>query len=1413
MPATVDKKVLDEIIKGFEELAIAAGLTEKKFEELVYTENKCATSVINLKKAIGELLTGETKQITLETQLSKAKEKLNQAYKNLSESVRVNNKITKEAAKEYSTALAGVAEYNKKISDLSKIEKEMAKAVEFSTKSFKDKTQTVLNSVTNISGSITKFTSTMGGMATAFGGAALTLKNATDAMLKYNNSLFTLSKTQQIFGQETDKSWNDIYEAIKGTTIYSKDELISLQNTFNSSIRGMKPSTLEFVNMQSQIVKAFGNNKEAAASAIKDIAGMQSKLPQMFNMMKEGLKLAESGGNNKRLNEIKSNIVLMGDAYGVADDQIANMIQSLSKVDGKQKTLSDPAKEGADAAKSMQNVVVDAGMAIQNEFIFAANKVKLFNENVVDGTVQLKTLMGIEFGASIASGVASSISALTSLAAMYTTLSIAQTAGATKSITAIETTSLAASGGITRAGIAAQLAVFPIAAPLIAAAAAIGSIAWAYNRIKKDNTDKISVDDINADILESDKNEKNPETKKMQEKLNNMRSIKALNNQEKQDKENIAKNNKDITKTTEEQDVALAAGTNSILAQNSALKNLQIANKINLDYVDKMSSAWKGQINTLKDLGMLSKSALLQNVEMTNIALNKANIQVEDTKNSILDMVKTLSTEKGGGIKVEIDFNNIEKTIEVLDKLKNNDSENQTLFLTLELLKKLQDVEIARTKATKANIEARISSASEEKNMQIEYLQLQKDYVDTQQEATKAAAIGASSSISLMQIQVNLLVRMQQLEKLKLQDYGKDLALIDETGKASDKYNKNEMAMLMKITDQQTLFNTAKNMLIKKDKNNDKLDWKEKMQNLWAYAKEYQKTQKYIASKGLEILNITKKTREGYLSAIEAMSIGFGEFSEIIPTQTMGIYQEQKRINSLKGNNLGNTMFGGGEVSKKALSWSHRQSEAGGYGPMMWIEGQESREAKIKDIGGVKISEQDILSGNLSKNALTVPTSAAESATGTKELSAKEAAAQGSRSNINGTAVKSVNDIPSINATFTGDNAGKIISSATNLAKTVAAGASSNSNAVENNTTTIENSSNIVQNLITSLNTLNSTIKGLKISNIGASISGIGNISSTTTGEIKPTESQTNNINKGVGDFIKLPSFGQDFGTLNKPVGPLKLIARANKLNMIKKEATELFNSRYLDTELGGATKKTIDMLSNPNYINRDVENNKKESQTNNINKGVGDFIKLPSFGQDFGTLNEQVGPLNNIKQTKQQEKQINKIGNNKNSLMTSELAKTEATMATIRMNAISNEEKGNIKERKNTYEKNHPYLTEYKKYSQSHPEQAIQEKYNERILNSGHWENKNTEKTPMQKIREKSISIDPLEFINNKNNFKIPEISTHQMRDFSFNESNKNSDKLEKIEVTVRVDDTGAVKGFVKETDRISAAFNGSLV
>ena len=902
--------------------------------------------------------------------------------------------VTAEHTKEILKANKALLDYQKDTKEDLKVQEAIQRSLRTSTEKFKDYTDAMKKG-----SEVYRNMINVGKVGLAFIGAqAFSFTIAKDAMVKYNQSSFELSRSFNQLGKGMGDI-NKAYDSLGKNTTMSRQQFIDFAKSIHEVYLGVTPSSDALAKFSANLKQSYGPDLEAQKAGMKSLMDLQNEFPAIY----DEIEAARNSGSAKAKEHAKDMIMYQGMINSSSKESMDKQLQYLNGTTSAEDDQIDTNTKIANGQKEVANTVLGEGLKMQKEFGAIADSIGSIAKalgtlpgilSTVTGTVA-----GLEIAWSAFTNISQTITYIKHLREMKTIMDGIKAAKSAEGVVGSIEADLkpVISGGAKVAGGVGEAAG--------EAAGGVGKAAMKSGRLAGGLGGGALLGILSAGMAGWDLGKDIDAEYGISDKIAGRENGKYVPPEEDRDARSAREFREGRIKKAAAASATTSATTNPVVkaAQEehktqSAISSEYAKREKNLDAVirtsDMYSKTLKEQLEISKETGTLTREQLrsvaiaVQQQEKIKTGAAKEFLKTSfgagGTQRNILS--------KSGAGAGEIDA--IQKALSGGDSAKG-------LQLISETTGKLIDQKEAAIAAAQARGEDTTSMRNEitllngvlgktdekiadiarsQKNMldnfkhsmhdmydqAKSYNDLLSSRIDMERELTEAAMLGMGASVTMMQKQVDM---AEEQIKAAQESREENAKTTKQMLLSKDLSSEEADAIMKKVEGAKSQAEVQK--ILNSDKRMD-ADAQGKII-------EYQKTENQLTkdqmSEQKKIYDLTKSIREGYLNAISAMTLGAGEFSKIVGTQEMGVTQLMGAVEkySKVGANL-NTMGLGGKQSeaetRKGTGTAITATMSGAGGPhmerMTGATGNDSdaaRNARIKGYKGSATAVEDIKKG------------------------------------------------------------------------------------------------------------------------------------------------------------------------------------------------------------------------------------------------------------------------------------------------------------------------------------------------------------------------------------------------------------------------------------------------------------------
>ena len=789
-------------------------------------------------------------------------------------------------------------------------------------KDLKKSTESLNKTYSDYNNNVTRAMSTFNRWLPMFGGQSITIRGAKDALTKYNQSMFGLSRTYQVLGSGT-QNFAKAFDTVRTSTTLSKNQFLDFAKTATSAWQGVRPGIDTLAELSSVIQSRLGPDIDQLNAGLSTLTQIMEKMPSVGQTMSQAMLAVRnnSDGAERLLNTSRAHLEVLARTGQISVQEYEKSLKMLSKTTDQQEEQIDLNRQLAETAQKFEDAMLQLGQ--QMEPLLKSISSGLSTMAGILGTMPLQVLaIGTAFKNM-------SIDAVAAMANVKTSVK-----GATAQVINLNAQTAARStGGGKALGVGGPL--------LMAGLAGLNEYSTRRNEGHSKGHAGVSATASGIGVIGAAKLGAKLGAKKgiiggpkgsavggligagigmvAAPMISNMfhRGGPRQNVEDKKEEERVQSQIND----------QMSRYTLSLIEARQNYKNI-------IDFANENLSILQKEVDLMKEVGMLDYGArsqeyfdriigsisrsrdaaeeffkFLSSVESirTLQSLGVDTTQIEGILNNLegKDLEVFLSSENFGEFESSIrnTMNNLQKeTVQIRmelqqDGLDSNQEEalqnrlNEILSSRTILESQLKDIGDARIQVLSS--EARIADEIANKwNTASESVQRMntayQERLNAERQLMESAQFGMGASLSMMQQQVDMAYELIDVEKQRQQMADHELRTKLQLAELTEQESNHVMSLLK---------NARSHMHAKQIINNLGLDQIVNERLLLRYAHDQQDATKNIMQQQQRIYELTKDVREGYLDAIREMSTGAGEFEKIIGTQEMGVTQLMDAVN------------------------------------------------------------------------------------------------------------------------------------------------------------------------------------------------------------------------------------------------------------------------------------------------------------------------------------------------------------------------------------------------------------------------------------------------------------------------------------------------------------------------------------
>lgn len=232
-------------------------------------------------------------------------------------------------------------------------------------------------------GKFEKLTSTLGTLAsaaknvgTAFG-IGMSFKTLEAATLKYNNTLFTLSRNTKVFGGNY-ADMSKATETLSKTTLMSTQASADFAAELQRNVRGVRLTGAEVTKLGQVLTSEYGGSIDDINKATKDLIDLQQKNINLFKELADTSSMSDEA--------FQDYLYTMEDVFDASKDQINSLIKTRNAYKENGQQLSEQEKglrALADSHYGLQKAVQDTETSVGQQFANEFEKLNNFMRDSV----------------------------------------------------------------------------------------------------------------------------------------------------------------------------------------------------------------------------------------------------------------------------------------------------------------------------------------------------------------------------------------------------------------------------------------------------------------------------------------------------------------------------------------------------------------------------------------------------------------------------------------------------------------------------------------------------------------------------------------------------------------------------------------------------------------------------------------------------------------------------------------------------------------------------------------------------------------------------------------------------------------------------------------------------------------------
>ncbi|MFA5312395.1 MAG: hypothetical protein WC375_03625 [Methanomassiliicoccales archaeon] len=225
--------------------------------------------------------------------------------------------------------------------------------------------------------------------ASMVGAVSFSLTAGIPLLTKYNQSVFNLSRMQQVAG----KGMGDLEQVMKRvtqTTVLSNSDFADFASTMSSAFRGISPTVDKMGEFASSLQKQFGPNVDVIKGKMQELLSIQDKFPALYDTI-QAANEAMTDGDEKRASVLRMNAMTQMRSTGVSISTQKSMLQYMSATTKEQKKSMEVNEAIAKAKQESENALLKTMQASSEDIRRVSDAVSKFFKKLS----QFPMLMGL----------------------------------------------------------------------------------------------------------------------------------------------------------------------------------------------------------------------------------------------------------------------------------------------------------------------------------------------------------------------------------------------------------------------------------------------------------------------------------------------------------------------------------------------------------------------------------------------------------------------------------------------------------------------------------------------------------------------------------------------------------------------------------------------------------------------------------------------------------------------------------------------------------------------------------------------------------------------------------------------------------------------------------------------------------
>ena len=276
-----------------------------------------------------------------------------QSQRQLEAETRKGTDAYKAASKAHAANISAMKKLAVEKAKLAKAERKLRADAESAAEGMGGFLDKVLKAGNAIKGAI----SSVGRLSASYGIFNLSISNLSKTMVNYNKSMFSISRSQQMFGRGME-DMNSALKRVSQNTVMSQQDFLDFSNSIAKTYKGIIPTNMEMVKLAENMQARLGPNIDLIKEKLKDLMAIQNEFPSMYeDIMRAQDMLAEN--DIKGAEKAQASILMRAAAYGMSNQQIQTMAEMTTKATESQKKQVDYNKEVANTQKEAADAMLE----------------------------------------------------------------------------------------------------------------------------------------------------------------------------------------------------------------------------------------------------------------------------------------------------------------------------------------------------------------------------------------------------------------------------------------------------------------------------------------------------------------------------------------------------------------------------------------------------------------------------------------------------------------------------------------------------------------------------------------------------------------------------------------------------------------------------------------------------------------------------------------------------------------------------------------------------------------------------------------------------------------------------------------------------------------------------------------------